>query len=367
MEEKELLLKIENLEKRVSLLEKQLETISQINQSEKVKAYIASAEKASKIAKLLDAATDQGTNDSQIENESISSILSSGSMMEKIDTAKEFVSDIDSNVEMQIRENNDEANKYDWDTLFDYEEVDAQITIKSYIGFDDMDVVVIPDRINDLMVTKIGQKAFANYKNVKEVVLPKFLTTIGDSAFLGSSITTISLPNSLVHIGNRAFLGSSITTITLPESLIHIGKSAFAFSKLEKINIPSKVERISDSAFYYCSNLKEISFSDGIKRIDNEAFAKCTSLLKIDIPNSVQTIGKKAFDVGVINNMQLRIHNNCKEIYWGSEMGVDNIFGSAVLRGKITIYCNFGSEAMQFARKCAIPVKRYEAFDLLEE
>ena len=41
MEERELLLKIENLEKRVSLLEKQLETISQINQSEK----------ASKIAK----------------------------------------------------------------------------------------------------------------------------------------------------------------------------------------------------------------------------------------------------------------------------------------------------------------------------
>lgn len=293
MEENELFLKIENLEKRVSLLEKQLETISQINQSEKVKEYIASAEKASKIAKLLDVAAEKNPNYSQIENIAISDVLSSSPIMEKIDAAKDFVSDIDSNVEMQIRENNDEANKYDWDTLFDYEEVDAQITIKSYIGFDDMDVVVIPDRINDLMVTKIGQKAFANCKNVKEVVLPKFLTTIGDSAFYYSGLTTI----------------------TLPESLIHIGKSAFAFSKLEKINIPSKVERISDSAFYYCSNLKEISFSDGIKRIDNEAFAKCTSLLKIDIPNSVQTIGKKAFDVGVINNMQLRIHNNCKEIY----------------------------------------------------
>lgn len=44
MEQNELFKKIENLEKRVSLLEKQLETISQINQSEKVKEYIASAE-----------------------------------------------------------------------------------------------------------------------------------------------------------------------------------------------------------------------------------------------------------------------------------------------------------------------------------
>lgn len=249
MEEKELLLKIVNLEKRVSLLEKQLETISQINQSEKVKEYIASAEKASKIAKLLDVVAEKNPNDSQIENIAIFDVLSSSPIMEKIDTAKEFVVGIDSDVEKQIRENNDEANKYDWDTLFDYEEVDDQITIKSYIGFDDMDVVVIPDRINDLMVTKIGQKAFANCENVKEVVLPKFLITIGDSAFYDSGLTTISLPNSLVHIGDQAFWSSGLTTISLPKSLIHIGQSAFAFSKLEKINIPSKVERISDFAF----------------------------------------------------------------------------------------------------------------------
>lgn len=361
MEEKELLLKIENLEKRVSLLEKQLETIARINQSEKVKEYIASAEKVSKIAKLLDAATDKKTNDSQIENESISGILSSGSMMEKIDTAKDFVSDIDSNVEMQIRENNDEANKYDWDTLFDYEEVDDQITIKSYIGFDDMDVVVIPDRINDLMVTKIGQKAFANCENVKEVVLPKFLTTIGDSAFYDSGLTIISLPNSLVHIGDQAFLSSGLTTISLPKSLIHIGQSAFAFSKLEKINIPSKVERISDFAFGHCKSLKEISFKEGITSIGKGAFAGCRSLIKIDIPNSVNTIEENAFDE---NHIHLRIPNNCKKLGEWNENSFSTIFGS---RYNAIIYCNAGSAAMQYARKHRIPVKRYEEFDLLEE
>lgn len=80
MEERELLLKIENLEKRVSLLEKQLETISQINQSEK----------ASKIAKLLDVAAEKNPNDSQIENIAISDVLSSSPIMEKIDTAKDL-------------------------------------------------------------------------------------------------------------------------------------------------------------------------------------------------------------------------------------------------------------------------------------
>ena len=56
MDEGELIVKIDNLEKRVEVLEKQISTIAQINQSERVKEYIASAEKASKIAKLLDAA-----------------------------------------------------------------------------------------------------------------------------------------------------------------------------------------------------------------------------------------------------------------------------------------------------------------------
>lgn len=169
MDEGELIVKLDNLEKRVEALEKQISTIAQINQSERVKEYIASAEKASKIAKLLDAATDKKINDSPIGNATISDVLSSSPIMEKIDTAKEFVVGIDSNVEMQIRENNDEANKYDWDTLFDYEEVDGQITIKSYIGFDDLDVVVIPDRINGLSVTKIGEKAFENCKTIKKL------------------------------------------------------------------------------------------------------------------------------------------------------------------------------------------------------
>lgn len=258
MEEKELLLKIENLEKRVSLLEKQLETISQINQSEKVKEYIASAEKASKIAKLLDVTADKNPNDSQIENIAISDVLSSSPIMEKIDTAKELVADIDSNVEMQIRENNDEANKYDWDTLFDYEEEDGQITIKSYIGFDDLDVVVIPDRINDLMVTKIGEGAFEHCEGVKEVILPKGLKIIG----------------------KEAFKFSGISSIILPESLSVIEYGAFSGTKLDSIHIPSSIKSIAPLTFCACTKLKWVSLANGITSIDNYAFSGCENLKK---------------------------------------------------------------------------------------
>ncbi len=346
MNERELIAKIDNLEKRVETLEKEISTIAKINQSERVKEYIVSTEKARKIASLLDLSSQ---NDNMVDlnhgNTEISEILLNKSEIRAADEAKEYVDNIENRIKEKIEKNNKVSNAYDWDSLFEYEEINGNITITKYIGFDDLDVVVIPESINGLLITSIGKRAFEHCKSIKEVVLPKFLITIEDSAFGGSGLTTIFLP----------------------KSLIHIGKNAFAFSKLEKINIPSKVERIPDSAFYFCSNLKEISFSDGIKSIDKKAFAECISLLKIDIPNSVETIGKQAFDVGVINDMQLRIPNNCKEILWGCESGVENIFGSAVLRGKITIYCNAGSVAMQFARKCAIPVKRYEEFDLLEE
>ncbi len=353
MEEKELLLKIENLEKRVSLLEKQLETISQINQSEKVKEYIASAEKASKIAKLLDAAADKNPNDSQIENKAISDVLSSSPIMKKIDTAKEFVADIDSDVEMQIRDNNDKANKYDWDTLFDYEEVDGQITIKSYIGFDDLDVVVIPDRINGLSVTKIGEKAFENCKTIKKVILPRGLDVIG----------------------NRAFQGSGINSIVLPENLSIIEENAFSYSELESIHITSKVKKIPSLAFANCDKLEKISFSNGITSIEYHAFEFCKSLTKVDIPNSVQILGKEAFDcIGELGNITshtkvyIRIPDTCEDIC-GLDFH-DNIFGwlgNKTMTERVIIYCNAGSAAMKYARKYSIPVKRYEEFDLLEE
>lgn len=343
MDEGELIVKIDNLEKRVEALEKQISTIAQINQSERVKEYIASAEKASKIAKLLDAATDKKINDSPIGNATISDVLSNSSIMEKIDTAKEFVADIDSDVEKQIRENNYEANKYDWNTLFDYEEVNGQITIKSYIGFDDLNVVVIPDRINDLLVTKIDEKAFENCETVKKVILPQYLDSIG----------------------KRAFCRCGIKTIKLPDNLRIIGESAFSSSKLESIHITSAIKELSKSAFSWCEELKELTISNGINSIANGVFENCNNIKKIDIPNSVKNIGKNAFgNIGCYGcKTHIRIPDSCEMIYGINPDSWENILG--IYSHDVIIYCNTGSTAMKYARKFSIPVKRYEEFDLL--
>ena len=63
------------------------------------------------------------------------------------------------------------------------------------------------------------------------------VTSIGNGAFYGCCLTSITISESLTSIGNGAFRGcSGLTSITLPQSLIYINRYAF----------------------YNCINLKEI-------------------------------------------------------------------------------------------------------------
>lgn len=53
--------------------------------------------------------------------------------------------------------------------------------------------IVIPEKINDLPVTAIGNSAFANKKTISSVTIPDSVTTIGTSAFLGcNSMETVA-------------------------------------------------------------------------------------------------------------------------------------------------------------------------------
>lgn len=338
MEERELLTKIDNLEKRVEALEKEISTIAKINQSERVREYISSAERARKIASLLDMSSkNEDVDDLKPSKSDLSETLLDKPEMHVLNEAKEYVDNFENNLVEEIENNNKVGNAYDWNSLFEYEENDGNITITKYIGFDDMDTVVIPDSINDYPVTNIGEEAFKNCKSIKEVILSRFLKIIQ----------------------NEAFWNSGIEKIMLPASLIYIGENAFAFSKLENIQIPSNVEKISKSAFYSCSDLKEISFSEGITSIDEKAFASCVQLLKVDIPSSVKHIGSFAFyECGkdrVNRGVDIRIPNQ--------EILFDDYAFSYIKM----VFCNSGSVAMKYARKYGIPVKPYEKFDLLEE
>jgi hypothetical protein len=171
--------------------------------------------------------------------------------------------------------------------------------------------IIIPS-----FVTSIGNQAFQECSNLSSVTLPLSLKNIDNSAFSNCpKLTFIKIPSSVESIGNQAFLGcstydkkikgyiackpptglSSVIFIS-PSSLKTIGESAFSFSALTKIIIPSSVNSIGSYAFAECHKLSTFIFGSGTKSslitIGDNAFNCCTSLTSIEIPASVKTIEK---------------------------------------------------------------------------
>ena len=99
-------------------------------------------------------------------------------------------------------------------------------------------------------VRELGREAFSNFdctKNIKEVDLQNTLiTTIPVEAFYDADIKSILLPSGVESIGSSAFYHTFIEEINLPSSLTDIGDFAFGATWLTRISIPSSVKTIGN-------------------------------------------------------------------------------------------------------------------------
>jgi hypothetical protein len=76
-----------------------------------------------------------------------------------------------------------------------------------------------------------------------------------------TKLTSVHIPSSVVYINAYAFqMVSTITSLTFGESsqLNYIGNSAFRGTDIESVTIPSMVMEISNNAFYQCDLLKSV-------------------------------------------------------------------------------------------------------------
>tara|TARA_B100000524_G_scaffold348332_1_gene252511 strand:- start:150 stop:1250 length:1101 start_codon:yes stop_codon:yes gene_type:complete len=116
----------------------------------------------------------------------------------------------------------------------------------------------------------------------KSFVVPFYVTEIGDEAFKGKSIESITIHDGVTSIGDEAFMNTDIKSIIIPGSIKKIGVRAFANTK----------------------NLKEVTISNGVEEIGDEAFTGA-NISKLVIPDSVIRVGRAAFKRSGVSRLTL--------------------------------------------------------------
>jgi hypothetical protein len=215
--------------------------------------------------------------------------------------------------------------QYDYTTNSD----GITITITQYTGLGG--AVTIPTNINGLTVTSIGDIAFEGDR-LTSITIPGSVTTIGRFAFYNcTTLASATIPSSVTSIGVAAFGSTSLTNVTIPRGVTNIGDDAFSdctslkaitvdsqnsiYSSLNgalfdkghttiiqypvgvggSYKVPGGVTSIGDEAFEKCYGLTSITIPGSVTSIGSFVFADCVSLTNVTIPGSVTSIGDDAF------------------------------------------------------------------------
>ena len=189
--------------------------------------------------------------------------------------------------------------------------------------------LVLPSRM-----TTIGNIAFYECSGLTSVTIPTFVMSIGEYAFCNCSgliainvnannqnfssdngvlftknktvliqyppkkkTGSYTIPNGVRSIGEGAFgYCDALTSVTIPNSVTYIGESAFKYcSGLISVTIPNNVTFIGKWAFEYCSGLTSVTIPNSVTYIGGGAFRDCSGLTSVTIPNSVETIENWVF------------------------------------------------------------------------
>ncbi|MEE0945871.1 MAG: leucine-rich repeat protein [Acutalibacteraceae bacterium] len=200
--------------------------------------------------------------------------------------------------------------------------------------------IVLPDTIE-----YIGYRAFAETTALEGIELPKELKLIEGRAFSSSGIKTlkmndkleeiwwlafentanlkaVALPDSLVYLENSAFKNSGIESVTFGKKLTYIGSSAFAGTSLKSVTIPEQIEYIGYRAFEKCTQLTEVIIENDEVYIEEYAFMN-SPITHLTLEEGVTLIGQYAFyGSGLtslklpesVTNIEYRLFENSKDL-----------------------------------------------------
>ena len=239
-----------------------------------------------------------------------------------LSSEKEYTFKIESNVIAKFKVKDEMSNFY-FESYVDTckitglkDKTASEIIIPAYVtsigqsafsGCSGLTSITIPDS-----VTSIGEYTFKACSGLTSVTIGSGVTSIGDSAFRDcSGLTSVTIGNSVTSIGELAFFGCSrleniyITDLTAwcnMQGLYFLMDCGSGNKKLYLNNelitnliIPDSVTSIGDSAFFRCRGLTSVIIGNSVTYIGEDAFSGCSRLTSVIIDNSVTSIGNGAF------------------------------------------------------------------------
>ncbi len=213
-------------------------------------------------------------------------------------------------------------------------------TYAEVVGYEgDSQSVRIAEVYDNVPVTRIGEYAFYNCKNISKIELHSRITSIGNLAFACcENLSEIIIPNSITELGVQIFYRCDNLKYTNYGNAKYIGDEQNAYVMLVEVNsdnmseclINENTKYICGGAFLNCKDLSEITIPTGVTCVGDWAFAFCNKLKKVNIPDSVLNVGEQTF-LSCTNLSNITVDENNKN-YKSLDGNLYNKNGDALLQ-----------------------------------
>lgn len=244
--------------------------------------------------------------------------------------------------------------------------------------------------IEDIIIDggrNILNNAFANCKNLKNLYIPKSISSIGTTILADcTKLETLTVPFIGISRSDHntatsvlgGFFGYDDTTITgtmqyydgenyhyykVPRTLKNVSilnqttipSGAFMECDfIENVSIVTGAE-MGEKAFYDCVSLKTVILPNDLRTIGDQAFAECAELETINVPTKVKTIGSEVFyDCRNLKNVIMpdSVTEIASDVFNGT--GLFGIGEVNLMAAGGVITCSEGSYAQQYAEENGI-------------
>ncbi len=175
----------------------------------------------------------------------------------------------------------------------------------------------------------------------------KDVVALGEYAFNGTNVTTLTLPDSIKTINAYAFKDNTKIT-TIRGGTVEVGDYAFyGASNLKTMDV--EITYIGDYSFYNCKKLTALSV-ENVTYLGSRALAYCSSLTSLQLYD-VNKIGDYAISVSGVT--EIWIGKNISSIGSQESLSITTVYGYSGTASEIFAYVNnfnFVDLTLQFTK-----------------